>query len=120
MVFLGRAISEHRNYSDKIAQQIDEEVRRLVDEAYERCQQLLHEHWDKLELLADRLLELETIEARDFEALMRGEDPFEKRDDTPDQEPKPSESQTKGKERDSDGREDSGLDLGGDTLPAPA
>ena len=58
LVFLGREISERRNYSDRIAQQIDEEVRELVDEAHRRCHQLLNDYWDKLELVTHYLLEV--------------------------------------------------------------
>ena len=77
MMFLGRSISEHRNYSDKVAQDIDEEVKIIVDQAHEQCREILNEHWNELELLANALLEFETIESEQFEALMRGEDPFE-------------------------------------------
>ncbi len=73
MVFLGRQLSEHRNYSDKIAQQIDEEVHALVEDAHQRCHVILDQHWEKLEMLVKRLLEIETINAPEFEAIMRGE-----------------------------------------------
>ncbi|MEZ4719386.1 MAG: ATP-dependent zinc metalloprotease FtsH, partial [Caldilineaceae bacterium] len=56
MLFLGRSISEHRNYSDKVAQQIDEEVSRLVDEAHTACREILSTHWDEVESLAQALL----------------------------------------------------------------
>jgi cell division protease FtsH len=74
MVFLGREISEQRDYSDAIAEKIDAEVRQIIDEAYERARQLLTEHRDKLELIAQKLLEMETLEAAEFVALMEGED----------------------------------------------
>lgn len=121
LVFLGRQISEHRNYSDRIAQTIDEEVRATVDEAYERCRVLLKEQWDKLELLSARLLEIETINAPDFEALMRGEDPFAQRNQTPDTGSAPPALLPGHKQRDNEPRtdRDGGLELGG-TLPAPA
>ena len=60
MMFLDRSISEHRNYSDKVAQEIDEEVKRLVDEAHKRCRELLMENWDAMKRVAERLLEVET------------------------------------------------------------
>ncbi len=72
MVFLGREISEQRNYSEEVAEIIDEEVRRLVTEAYERALAVLREHRDKLELLAQRLLEVETVSGSEFYALMSG------------------------------------------------
>ena len=72
MVFLGREISEQRNYSEEVAEIIDDEVRRLVTEAYERALAVLREHRDKLELLAQRLLEVETVSGSEFYALMSG------------------------------------------------
>jgi cell division protease FtsH len=118
MVFLGRQFSEHRNYSDRVAQTIDEEVRSLVEEAHQRCRELLTQYWDKMVLLADRLLVIETINAPEFEALMRGEQPVETTEKSftprlPTREPKTDEPVRPEK------RTDSGLDLGG-TLPAPA
>ncbi|MBA3530477.1 MAG: ATP-dependent zinc metalloprotease FtsH [Ardenticatenales bacterium] len=70
MIFLGREISEQRNYSEKIAKQIDEEVKQLVVGAYECALGLLRANRDKLELLAQRLLEVETVDRSDFERLM--------------------------------------------------
>lgn len=72
MVFLGREISEQRDYSDAIAEEIDAEVRRIIDIEYERATQILTEHRDKLELVAKWLLEVETLEAFEFAALMEG------------------------------------------------
>jgi cell division protease FtsH len=75
MVFLGREISEQRDYSDAIAEQIDQEVRQIIDAQYERVEAILVEHRDKLELVAQRLLEVETLEAEEFVALMEGQEP---------------------------------------------
>ncbi len=72
MVFLGREISEQRNYSEEVAELIDEEVRRLVTEAHQRALQVLREHRDKLEQLAQRLMEVETVSGSEFYALMSG------------------------------------------------
>ena len=72
MVFLGREISEQRNYSEEVAEIIDEEVRRLVTEAHERALKVIREHRDKLELLAKRLMEVETVSGSEFYALMSG------------------------------------------------
>ncbi|MCB8966841.1 MAG: ATP-dependent metallopeptidase FtsH/Yme1/Tma family protein [Ardenticatenaceae bacterium] len=74
LVFLGREISEQRDYSDAIAQKIDEEVRSIIDEAYEQAKTLLTENQDKLELIAKTLLDVETLEAAEFVALMEGKD----------------------------------------------
>jgi cell division protease FtsH len=72
LVFLGREISEQRDYSDEIARQIDEEVRRIVDEEYELARQILTENRDKLDIVVSRLLEVETLEAEEFVALVEG------------------------------------------------
>jgi cell division protease FtsH len=70
MVFLGREISEQRNYSEKVAEEIDEEVRRIVDEAHQRATSILQEHRAKLDRLAKRLIEEETLEGEALEALL--------------------------------------------------
>ncbi len=69
LVFLGREIGEQRNYSDEVAKQIDEEVRAIIDKAYERAMQVLETHRDKLEALAQKLIAEETVDAEGFEAL---------------------------------------------------
>ncbi len=73
MVFLGREISEQRDYSDEIARRIDEEVRRIVDEQYELARQILTENRHKLDVVVARLLEVETLEAEEFVALVEGQ-----------------------------------------------
>jgi cell division protease FtsH len=70
MVFLGREISEQRDYSEAVAQEIDAEVRALVTWAYDEARRLLRENQDKLERVAQRLLEVETIDERHFLELM--------------------------------------------------
>jgi cell division protease FtsH len=70
LVFLGRQLSEQRNYSEEVAEQIDFEVRRLVDEAHERSLQLLRDHIDKLTLIAERLMEDETMDSGEFVKLL--------------------------------------------------
>ncbi|MCK6624356.1 MAG: ATP-dependent zinc metalloprotease FtsH [Anaerolineae bacterium] len=69
LIFLGRQISEQRNYSEEIAEQIDFEVRQLVDEAHERSLQILRDNIDMLHLIAKRLIDEETIDAAEFAAL---------------------------------------------------
>jgi cell division protease FtsH len=69
LVFLGREISEQRNYSDEVAYKIDQEIRRLIDEANLRAETVLTQHIDKLKLLSDLLIERETIDADEIEAL---------------------------------------------------
>jgi len=69
-VFLGRDIQNEPNYSDAIAYEIDSEVQRIIKECYERCKQVLTEKRDKLELMAQTLLKVETLEADQIHALM--------------------------------------------------
>jgi cell division protease FtsH len=69
LIFLGREISEQRDYSEAIAQKIDAEVQKLVNEAYERAKEILAEHKDKLIAVAEKLLEAESINREEFEAI---------------------------------------------------
>src|SRR3954449_4973405 len=69
LVFLGREIGEQRNYSDDVAKQIDEEVRAIIDHAYERAMDVLVTHRDKLNALAEKLVAEETIEQDEFEKM---------------------------------------------------
>lgn len=71
-VFLGRDIARDRNYSEAVAFSIDREARRIMDECYNRAKQILEEHMDKLHLVAQTLMEKETLEAEEFEALIEG------------------------------------------------
>jgi len=73
-VFLGRDLTTHQDYSDQIAFQIDQEVRRLVDEAYERAGGILKEHEDRLDTIARALIERETLEKEELLALLEGRD----------------------------------------------
>ena len=117
MMFLNRSFSEHRNYSDKVAQEIDEEVKRLVDEAHAHCHEVLAANWLALTRVATRLLEVETLNAAEFKALMRGEAPAENADSRPEPENPATASKPQGQVRD-DKRTDSGLDLSG-RVPQP-
>ncbi len=69
LVFLGREIGEQRNYSDDVARQIDEEVRSIMESAYARATEVLSAHRAKLDTLAEALVEKETLDADEFEAL---------------------------------------------------
>lgn len=72
LVFLGREIGEQRDYSEAVAEEIDAEVRRIVSDAYESARTTLTEYRDKLELIAQTLLETETLDRVAFERLMSG------------------------------------------------
>jgi cell division protease FtsH len=69
LIFLGREISEQRDYSESIAEQIDREVRKIVDEAYKQAKSLVKKHRAELDAVAKKLLEVETITREEFEAL---------------------------------------------------
>jgi cell division protease FtsH len=69
MVFLGRDLGEHRNYSDDVAFQIDKEVRKLVEEGYERARQVLTTYMEQLHQISALLLEKETVDGEEIEAF---------------------------------------------------
>jgi cell division protease FtsH len=72
-VFLGRDMtSHHDNYSDETAREIDREVRLLVDEQYDLCRRLITENRDKLDRVAEALLERETLDSSEIDAAMGG------------------------------------------------
>ena len=70
MVFLGRDLGEQRNYSEVVAVEIDGEVRRLITTAYSRAKDILERHREKLVLVSERLIQEETLDKAQFEALM--------------------------------------------------
>jgi cell division protease FtsH len=72
MPFLGREFSAEPDYSDEIAREIDDEIRRIVEEAHQTARQVLNDRRDNLDRLARLLLEHETIEREEFEALLAG------------------------------------------------
>ena len=90
-VFLGRDFNRDRNYSEEVAGEIDREVRRYIEEAYEACRVIITENRDKLDLIAHELLERETLSASELEELMtKGAiSDKETQDDTPDDTGKP-------------------------------
>ncbi|NLA58055.1 MAG: ATP-dependent metallopeptidase FtsH/Yme1/Tma family protein [Firmicutes bacterium] len=73
MIFLGRDISRERNYSEEVAAAIDREVRRFVEDAYERAKEILSQHWDKVNEVVEALLEHETLDREQFRAIMGDE-----------------------------------------------
>lgn len=90
LIFLGREISETRDYSEKIAEEIDEEVRRLIEEAQQRARNIMRDHRALLDKLVGVLMEVETLEGDTLTRLLNS-DPNEpwppadmpKREDTP-------------------------------------
>lgn len=71
-VFLGNDFTAHKNYSEHTAQEIDEEIKRIIDEAYAQATKILTEHDETLERVAKALLLVETIDGEQFEALYTG------------------------------------------------
>jgi cell division protease FtsH len=81
LIFLGREISEQRDYSEAVAELIDKEVRTIVSESYERAKTILTEYRDKLDAVAERLLEVETMSREEFESIFPP--PITKKSGTP-------------------------------------
>ncbi len=71
MVFLGREITTEKNYSEKVASEIDEQVKRFLMHAYDIAEKILKTHKGALKKIADTLMEKETLEQDDFNALLR-------------------------------------------------
>jgi cell division protease FtsH len=82
LIFLGREIHEQRNYSEKVAEMIDEEVHSLISDAYQTARKILTENEDKLKLVAEQLLNKETLEEAEFEALLKQSLPSEPEKET--------------------------------------
>jgi cell division protease FtsH len=72
LVFLGREISEQRDYSDKIAQEIDEEVHNIIQRAYDTAKNILSTHTEKLKQLAEELITRETLDEPELDRIFEG------------------------------------------------
>jgi cell division protease FtsH len=81
LIFLGREISEQRDYSDAVAEQIDREVRKIVEESYKQAKGLVKKYRKQLDTVAQKLLEVESINREEFEKLFPP--PFGKKSGTP-------------------------------------
>jgi len=86
-VFLGHSVARHKNMADETARLVDEEIRRIVDTAYETAREILTGHIEDLEKLAQGLLEYETLNGEEIQALLRGE-PIDREE--PPQQPDPT------------------------------
>jgi len=73
MVFLGKSIHEQRDYSEKIAEEIDREVTAIIEHGRKQAERILAERSDKMEALVAQLLETESVEQEEFERIMKGE-----------------------------------------------
>ena len=72
-VFLGHSVARAQNVSEQTSTIIDAEIRRIIDEATTECKKIISEHLDELEIIAQGLLEYETLDKNDIDALLRGE-----------------------------------------------
>lgn len=72
-VFLGKDFSTRQNYSQEVAAEIDEEIRRIIEDCFMECENILSSNMDKLKTVAEALLEVETITGEQFEKLYSGE-----------------------------------------------
>jgi len=73
-IFLGREIAQHRDFSEETARQIDLEVRRLIDEAYQSAHNIVETNSDAMHRIATALLERETIDAEEVQMLIDGKE----------------------------------------------
>jgi len=104
-IFLGRAVTTHKNVSEATMQKVDAEIRRIIDQQYRLARKLIEENRDKIEAMAKALLDWETIDADQIADIMEGRPP---------RPPKPSGSQTPSKPPASTGGPE------GATAPTPA
>ncbi len=74
-IFLGRDVMTHKNMSNAVAEAVDKEIRRIIDEQYARARSVIEENSDKIEKMAKALLEYETLNAEQIDDIMAGRDP---------------------------------------------
>jgi len=91
-VFLGHAVTQHKNVSDSTATQIDKEIRKIVENSYDQAQKILKDHIDHLHALAKGLLEYETLSGEEINALLKGEKIEKSTPTSPDKPKKPRSS----------------------------
>jgi cell division protease FtsH len=74
-IFLGRSVNQHKEMSDRTAQQIDDEVRAIIDRNYQKAKEILVKHMESLHLMAESLIKYETIDANQIKEIMSGNEP---------------------------------------------
>ena len=74
-IFLGRELSQHRDYGEDTAKKIDEEVRRIVEAAHLKASEILQSREPLLHLMADALIKYETIDGKQIDQIMEGQQP---------------------------------------------
>jgi len=77
-VFLGRDFGDERNYSEEVASKIDAQVRKIIESCYANGRDLLEKNWDKVERMVESLLEYETVEAEEVQAILAAR-PFDRK-----------------------------------------
>ena len=77
-VFLGRDFGDERNYSEEVASKIDAQVRKIIESCYSNGRDLLEKNWDKVERMVESLLEYETVEAEEVQAILAAR-PFDRK-----------------------------------------
>ena len=102
-IFLGRELSQHRDYGEDTAKKIDKEVRRIVMEAYDKTCGLINDNLDTMHNMAYALLEKETLNGRDIDEIMAGDKKWERKDT-------PSEREVKTEEMSADASTESPTD----------
>ncbi len=108
--FLGRDFGHEADYSEEIAREIDDEIRRIVEQAHERAREVLGRNIDELNRMSKILIQYETFDASQFQRLLAGESP---EDVFKDQEPKPTETPTEQPRKESSRPRGIGLPLPG-------
>lgn len=83
-IFLGRDFAAHPDYSDRVASEIDQEIRRIIDDSYKEAEKTLNGHKDKLEMIAKKLIEVETLEGKALEKVL-GKSDNKKKEETKDE-----------------------------------
>jgi cell division protease FtsH len=71
LVFLGKELGEHKNYSERVASEIDDEISQFIEESYGKAQKVVREHKSKLKEIAEKLLKQETIEEAEFAKMFK-------------------------------------------------
>jgi len=110
-VFLGHSVTQHKAMSDRTAQEIDSEIRNLIDESYSEAEGLLKDNEDKLHTMADALLKYETIDSDQIDAIMAGKEPGPPRDWTDSE--TPPKASGGGDSEPAPKKDDSGKPIGG-------
>ena len=111
-VFLGHSVAQHKNVSDETAHDIDQEIRAIIDNAYNRAETILKENMDKLHMMAEALIKYETIDSHQIDDIMAGKPPRPPQD-WDDSEPTASSGSPSAGSEDSD-------DKAGGTIGGPA